>query len=169
MMGNHWLLGIAVAGLAACATGDGAGLRAGVDGAAQIRAAMGEPTTVWKAADGSATWEYARHPEGRRTFMVHMGADGRLQKIEQVMAPEVFSRVVVGKTTKDEVRRLLGQPYLESQFPRKGELVWDYRYWDAMSGFGSVFHVSFNSAGVVAGTVTTIDDGRYLQSGPGKD
>ena len=164
MMGK-WMAVLASAGLAACVSFGGEGLRPGASGD-EIRTAMGAPGTVWPEADGGSTWEYPRAPEGRQTFMVRLGADGRLREIRPALQAENFARVRAGVTKRDEVRRLLGAPYLESYFARKNETVWDYRYMDPLSGFGNTFHVSFDERGVVAGTANTVDDGRFIQSGP---
>lgn len=151
--------------LAACASYDGAGLRPGASGD-EIRAAMGEPGTIWREADGGATWEYARGPQGLQTYMARLGSDGRLREIRQVLNAETFASIRPGKTTRKEVRRLLGAPARELNFELKNEQVWDYRYFDAVSTYDYAFSVSFNPQGVVTGTGSAPDDPRYHASGP---
>lgn len=152
--------------LAGCVSYDGTGLRPGA-GSEEIRAAMGEPGTIWREENGGATWEYPRAPEGRHTFMVRIGADGRLREIRQVLNAETFAHIRVGSMKQDEVRRLLGAPYQESAFPRMKERVWDYRYLDPLNSFNTTLHIYFDEQGVVKRTGSTIDDSRYINSGPG--
>ena len=150
--------------LAACASYDGAGLRPGASGD-QIRSAMGEPGTIWREGDGSATWEYARGPQGLHTYMARLGSDGRLREIRQVLNTETFASIRPGTTTREEVRRLLGAPARELYFERKDDQVWDYRYLDELSRYEYAFSVHFNPLGVVTGTETAPDDPRYFSSG----
>lgn len=164
-MAKRWgILGFCL-GLAACASYDGAGLRPGAGGD-EIRAVMGEPGTVWPEADGGATWEYPRGPEGLQTFMVRLGPDGRLREIRQVLNAETFALVRPGKTTREEVRRLLGAPEKEVFFSRLGERVWSFRYFDPVRGYAHAFNVSFDERGIVTRTGSIVDDARFFQSGP---
>lgn len=144
---------------AACASYDGRGLRPGVDGAREVRALMGPPDEIWQEADGGSTWSYPRGPLGRQAYMVQLGADGRLKSIRQVLNEETFARIINGKTTRDEVRRLLGRPAEERFLPRKRETVWDYRYLDL--GQPYIFRIGFTEAGVVTDSVRIpeINDG----------
>lgn len=151
--------------LAACASYDGAGLRPGASGD-EVRSVMGEPGTIWREADGGATWEYPRGPQGLHTYMARLGSDGRLREIRQVLNIETFAGVRPGTMTREEVRRLLGAPAREIYFGRKDEQVWDYRYFDEASRYDYAFSVHFNRQGVVSGTQSTPDDPRYFSSGP---
>lgn len=163
-MSKKWIAcGLCLA-LAACASYDGAGLRPGASGD-EIRSAMGEPGTIWREADGGATWEYVRGPQGLHTYMARLGSDGRLREIRQVLNTGTFASIRPGTTTREEVRRLLGAPARELYFALKGEQVWDYRYFDEASRYDYAFSVHFDSLGVVSGTVTTPDDPRYFSSG----
>ncbi len=164
-MRKKWIAcGLCLA-LAACASYDGAGLRPGASGD-EIRSAMGEPGMIWREADGGATWEYARGPQGLHTYMARLGSDGRLREIRQVLNIETFASIRSGTTTREEVRRLLGAPARELYFVLKGEQVWDYRYFDEVSRYDYAFSVHFNPLGVVSGTETTPDDPRFFSSGP---
>lgn len=151
--------------LAACAGYDGAGLRHGASGD-EVRSVMGEPGTIWREADGGATWEYPRGPQGLHTYMARLGSDGRLREIRQVLTVETFASIRPGTTTREEVRRLLGTPAREIYFARKNEHTWDYRYFDEVSRYHYAFSVHFNQRGVVSGTQSTPDDARYFSSGP---
>lgn len=163
-MAKRWIaLGLCL-GLAACVSFDGRGLRPGASGD-EVRAAMGAPGTVWPEADGGATWEYPRGPNGLQTFMVRLGSDGRLREIRQVLNPESFARVRPG-ATREEVRRMLGAPEKEVRFERMKEWVWSFRYYDPVSDYAHAFNVSFDERGIVTRTGSVVDDGRFFQSGP---
>ena len=164
-MRKKWMAcGVCLA-LAACASYDGAELRPGASGD-EIRSAMGEPGTIWGEADGGATWEYARGPQGLHTYMARLGSDGRLRAIRQVLNIETFATIRPGTTRREEVRRLLGPPARELYFALKDEQVWDYRYFDEASRYDYAFSVHFNPLGVVSGTEATPDDPRFFASGP---
>jgi len=163
-MSRKWIACWICLALSACASYDGAGLRPGASGD-EIRASMGEPGTIWPEADGGATWEYVRGPQGLHTYMARLGSDGRLREIRQVLNSETFARIRPAVTTREEVRRLLGAPARELFFPLKEERVWDYRYFDFVTGYDYAFSVHFNSRGIVSGTETTPDDPRYFSSG----
>ncbi|MCK9381633.1 MAG: outer membrane protein assembly factor BamE [Sulfuritalea sp.] len=163
-MRKKWIASGLCLALAACASYDGAGLRPGASGD-EVRSVMGEPGTIWREADGGATWEYPRGPQGVHTYMARLGSDGRLREIRQVLNTETFASIRPGTTTREEVRRLLGAPARELYFVLKDERVWDYRYYDVVSKYDYAFSVHFNPAGVVSGTETTPDDPRFLSSG----
>lgn len=136
--------------LAACAT-DGRDLQPGVATAEAVRAQMGEPHAIVPEADGGQTWQYPRGPLGRQTFMVRLGADGRLVGIEQVLGDSGFGRIEVGQS-RDEVHRLLGPPCCVIPFPRRGETAWDYRFTDVWQR-PAIFSVIFDDAGRVRTTL----------------
>lgn len=146
--------------LAACASYDGRGLQPGVATGADVRALMGEPAAVHRGDAGEA-WEYPRGPQGYHTFMVRLGADGRLAGIDQVFSERFFGRVVAGMGG-DEVRRILGTPLRSVAFPARRERVWDYRWSDSPLDYTRYFHVVFDEAGRVKATLHTTE---YLPSG----
>lgn len=167
-MARPRLIAMAALGLAACMSYDGAALRPGARGE-EIRATMGAPATVWSEADGGATWEYPRGPMGLETFMLRLDGQGRLRDVRQVLVAETFARLQPGVSTRETVRRLLGTPARETVFERRNETVWDYRYHDPVSGYAHALHVVFDARGIVSGSGSTVDDSRYLMSGPGLD
>ena len=83
-------------------------LRPGETTMAQAREIMGAPTMKWQNADGSATWEYPRTPNGVVNYMLDFGPNERLREVRQVLTEANFSRVKEGMT-REEIRRLLGQ------------------------------------------------------------
>ena len=58
-----------------------------------------------------------------------------------------FGDLKPGVTTKEEVRKLIGTPLIESHFPRQGDEVWDYRYLQGTT-IVMMAYVYFDSKGV---------------------
>ncbi|MBT9522172.1 MAG: hypothetical protein IV101_14945, partial [Dechloromonas sp.] len=59
-------------------------MKAGITTQAEVRARMGEPGFVHHNDDGTATWEYARQPNGTNCYMITFGSNQVISKIEQV-------------------------------------------------------------------------------------
>ena len=129
-------------------------LEEGVATEADVRKQFGVPAAVYREADGSTTLEYTRQPEGRQNYMITIGTDGRMASLRQVLKAADFARVV-GGLDKPQVRRLLGQPAAKQQFALKQEEVWDWRYVE--SNENRIFSVTFDAAGRVASTASTLD------------
>ena len=91
-----------------------------------VRARMGTPTDTRVDRNGDRLWEYATGPEGTQTYLVRFGTDGRVKEVNQLLTEERFGMITVGKTTRAEVRSLLGQPSEEHQLPTTG-LWWSWR------------------------------------------
>ena len=71
------------------------------------------------------------------------------QFLEQVLYEQNFDRVIGGRTTRDELRLLLGPPNQEWLSINGWETIWDYRYWWA--GQQWVVHFGIDQKGVVTG------------------
>ena len=132
-------------------------LKPGVSSALEVRDRFGPPQMEWRNADGSVTWEYSRQPEGTECFMITIGPDRILRRIDQVLNDETFGRVERGMVG-DEVRRLLGRPAASQFFQLKQETVWEWLI-ERSGGDRSYFTVTFNTDGRVVGS------GRYLKPG----
>ena len=130
--------------LAACASYQGRGLQPGVATLPEVLAAMGEPAMRWQDTDGSLQLSYPRGPEGPYSFMVHLGADGRLKRIDNVLNDTYFARIVPG-SDQAFVLRTLGPstPQWAAYFKARDELVWEWLFCD---GGGSLarFDVLFD-------------------------
>jgi hypothetical protein len=137
---------------AGCASYSGWGLQPGVSTAADVRRVMGEPVKICPLDDGMQNWIYPRGPEGLHTFNAHIDRQGVLVGIENVLEDSGFARIRKGVTTRDEILCTFGPPILETYFEARRETVWDYRFRDAWN-YVSRFHVLFNDAGVVSGTL----------------
>jgi hypothetical protein len=143
---GQWLLiGLAVLGLSACASYSGSGLKPGVSSLAEVTAAMGQPALVWKNPDGSQQLAYPRGPAGTHTFMVQIGPDQRLHSIDNVLRYKYFAKILPGKTTQEEILRLLGPstPQWSMYYKARDELVWEWLYCDEQ-GYETKFDVLFD-------------------------
>ena len=89
---------------------------------------MGDPAMRWQDPDGSQQLAY---PRGIHSFMVHIGSDGRMQRIENVMDMKTFARIRPNMT-KSQVLRILGpsEPSGSAHFKARDELVWEWHYCD---------------------------------------
>lgn len=117
-----WCACLAPALLAACALPPP---QPGAD-EAQVRQVWGAPTDVHALPGGGQRLEYATGPYGRSTWMIDLGADGRVQRARQVLEPNAMLALPVGLSA-DELRRELGRPG-EVQGLWRGALVWSWRY-----------------------------------------
>ena len=141
--------------LGACAAYSGHGLKPGEDRLENVLQVMGQPAMRWQNADGSAQLAYPRGPMGHHTYMAHIGPDGKLRQITNVLDEKNFARIQSGMT-QDEVLRLIGPPYpgWTAYFKARDELAWEWSYCDAWNE-GARFHVLFdNSKGTVRSTMS---------------
>jgi outer membrane protein assembly factor BamE (lipoprotein component of BamABCDE complex) len=66
-----------------------------------------------------------------------------------------FSRIVAGKTTKDEVRAMFGVPARAHQYRAESGETWEYPYYGNYER--RIFWVEYASNGVVSKTDDTLD------------
>lgn len=97
------------------------------DAQTRVLASMGEPTARYALNGGAARLVYARGPMGQHTWMVDVGADGRVAGVKQVLGEAQFSLLPVG-ITSDELLREFGPPAHRRGGGRAGGEVWSYRY-----------------------------------------
>lgn len=138
------------------------GIVVGQSGEDDVRRQAGRPEIVWEEDNGARRLEYPRGPEGATTWMVTIGADGKVGAIEQVLTAENFARVHAGMS-RDDIRRLLGKPTKVEAFALKKEEVWGYRWWES-SQDKAFFNVHFDAAGKVTHTSRS-DDPSKMQGG----
>jgi hypothetical protein len=143
--------------LAGCASYSGWGLQPGVSTGADVRRIMGEPAKNCPLPGGEQNWIYPRGPRGLETFNAHIGSDGVLRSLENVLNERGFARVVKAKSTKGDVLCLFGPPILETYYQARHELVWDYRFMDPWD-YPSRFYVLFDDAGIVTNTMQIRED-----------
>lgn len=145
--------------LNACASYSGSTLVPGQSSQADVRNLMGAPATIHagRGESWSESWEYPRGPFGRDTYMLRFSTSGVLLQIEQVLSLASISKVRIGETDREGVRRLLGRPALVTPYGKDGEL-WDYA---ALSSDGMRRRVRL---GVVFGS-----DGLALSAGESEE
>ena len=120
---------VLLAALAAgCASFDGRGLVAGQSTADEVERLMG-PAADRRAGPAGETWlYYPRQPAGRKTFVARIAPDGTLIALEQRLTDENIAKIMPQTTRGDEVRALLGPPYLVTRFPRLQREAWEYHF-----------------------------------------
>ena len=123
-----------------------------------VRARLGAPTEIRKDRSGDELWEYAGGAEGHETHLVRLGPDGKVKEVTQILTQERLLAVVPGKTTKQEVRDLLGRP-AEQRMTGVGE-TWSWRY-VVDGGLRGHLFVSFNPDSTVRERGTVIDAINY--------
>ena len=131
-------------------------LKPGVSTAAEVRERFGTPGMEWQNDDGSVTWEYTRQPQGTECFMITIGPDRVLRKIEQVLNESTFARIQRGMSG-DEVRRMLGAPASRQRLELSGETVLNWRTKSQPGGEVTFFSVYFNDDGRVVRTGNTTE------------
>ena len=126
-------------GLVACALSLFAGCAAVVaptpgQPQAELLQRWGPPTARYSMPDGATRLEYATGPYGRTTWMVDLGADGRVVGARQVLNEAEFQAVqtAAGRSadglSREELLRWLGTPGERRSGGRAGGQVWSWRY-----------------------------------------
>ena len=139
----------------ACASYGGSRLEPGTARLEDVYLTMGQPALSWQDSDGSLQLAYPRGPAGFDTFMVRLGADGKVQSIESVLDVQHLADIRAGMS-REEVLRILGPSDANCTvyFEARDELVWDWRY-RSISGEPRRMMVLFDSAsGRVRSTMT---------------
>ena len=117
---------LATALLSACASYSGSSLVAGKSTAADVEALMGKPAERVEKPGGGSVLYYPHGPAGRETYAVSIGADGKVQAVEQRLTDANIAKLVRGSSTTREVRELFGPPSLTTRLPRLERDVWEY-------------------------------------------
>ncbi|MBE0624437.1 MAG: hypothetical protein IH606_06465 [Burkholderiales bacterium] len=133
--------------LAGCASYSGSSLVAGKSTAAEAEALMGKPAERVEKPGGGSVLYYPRGPAGRETYAVLIGADGKVQAVEQRLTDGNIAKLVLGTTTAREVRELFGPPAHTAQLPRREREVWEYPM--DTTAMPYVLYVQLSSDGIV--------------------
>ncbi len=133
--------------LSACASYSGSGLIAGQSTAAEVEALMGKPAERFEKSGGGSVFFYPRGPLGRETYAVVIGANGKVQAIEQRLTDANIAKLVLGTTTAREVRELFGPPSVTTHYARLQRDVWEYPMDPLYRPF--VLTVQFSADGIV--------------------
>jgi hypothetical protein len=89
---------------AGCATGVQPGMSR-----EQVLASYGTPTRI-VPLDSGTRLQYSRQPAGQSAVMVDLDASGKVVSARQVLNMRDFSRIEVGKWTREDVEREFGRP-----------------------------------------------------------
>ncbi len=73
-----------------------------------VRAALGEPASRMKLADGTVRLVYSRQPMGQEVWWMYFDRNGRYIRLENAMTEKAFSLTKPGVTTRAEVLQLFG-------------------------------------------------------------
>ena len=101
-------------------------IKPGQTTANEVRTRMGEPGAQYSNDDGSVTWEYDRQPSGVHCYMITIGPDQVVQKLEQVLTESNYAKAREG-LSKAEIRRLYGRPGSIQRFDNLREEIWEWR------------------------------------------
>jgi len=94
---------------------------------ADVRARLGNsPDTHVDRGNGDRIWNYPTGPQGHETYQIRLGTDGKVKSVTQVLTEEQLDKVVVNKTTKDEVAVMFGPRYEEVVY--LPGLTWTWKY-----------------------------------------
>ena len=154
-----WIVFFATLLLSGCASYSGRGLKPGEDSLENVLHVMGQPAMRWKESDGSVNLFFPRGPMGLETYMVTIGPDGKLRKIENVLDDKNFARIKAGMT-KDEVLHILGPSYSvwTVYYKSRDELAWEWRYCDDTSKTARFDVLIDNSKSTVRSTIRQSED-----------
>jgi len=128
-----------------------------------VRARVGTPTDIRFDRNGDELWEYASGPAGFETYLVRVGADGKVKDVSQILTDDQLMKIVPGTMTKADARNLLGRPS-DQTFTGAGT-VWSWRF----ARFGvqpGYLTVRFNPDNTVMERIAIIDPsgGRMIDS-----
>ena len=133
--------------LAGCASLGDSGLLPGKATGAEVEAMFGRPAERVMKPDGGSVLYYPGGPIGRTSYAVSVGADGKLQAIEQRLTDENIAKIMVGTTTAQQVRELLGPSLIHTKLPWQERDVWEYKM--PIEPTRYVLWVQFSTDGIV--------------------
>ena len=119
----------------------------------EVRAKVGNPTDIRFDSNGDELWEYGGGYKGTETYLVRAGRDGLVKSVMQLRSQEQFDKIQTGRSTKADVRDLLGQPSDES-FLYNGT-SWTWR--GQLTGQRIQFVVHFGSGNVALSKLIMAD------------
>jgi hypothetical protein len=113
---------------------------------------LAHPAETRPGPNGETVRYYPQLPYGRVTYAARFGADGKLIAIEQRLTGENIAKLVRGRTTKAEVRDLLGPPWQPVVVARMEREMWTYPMRLASDPMPKWFVVQISPDGVVRET-----------------
>jgi hypothetical protein len=91
---------------------------------------MGQPSRVVRLPAGERL-QYSQQPAGQYAWMVDLDAAGRVTQARQVLTATEFSRIELGKWTRDDVEREFGRPARIDAVANWNGPIMTYRWRDA--------------------------------------
>ena len=119
-------------------------IKPGITTQAEVRNRMGEPGFIHWNDDGTATWEYSRQPAGVHCYMISFDRQEIVSRLDQVLNETSYGLLRPGMS-KDEVRRLYGQPARKQVFTNLREEIWEWRIEGVMPLDETYFMVHFDT------------------------
>jgi hypothetical protein len=114
----------------------------------EVIARAGQPVGVWPLPGGGQRMQYTLQPVGQYAFMVDLDAAGRVTDVRQVMTPDEFARIEVGKWTREDVDREFGPPAQIDRVTSFDGIIYTYRWYEPGQG-GMFYWVYIDPRGVV--------------------
>jgi len=152
--------------LSGCASYSGRGLVAGQSTAAEVEALMGKPAERIARPDGGSVLYYPHGPAGRETYAVSLGADGKVETIEQRLTDANIAKLMAGTSTTREARELFGPPARTTHLSRLQRDVWEYPMDSVATPY--ILYVQFSPDGIVREAFKMKDYSAMPPSGSGK-
>jgi len=122
----------------------------------EMRAKVGIPTDIRFDRNGDELWEYAQGPAGYETYLVRVGADGKVKEVTQILTEDQLMKIVPGTMNKADARNLLGRPS-DQTFTGAGT-VWSWRF-QRVGVQPGYLTVIFNPDNTVKDRIAIIDPG----------
>ena len=123
---------------------------------AEVVRDLGEPNARVVLSDGRTRLVYSGQPFGQDCWWMTIGADGRFEKVENVLDRAHFALVKPGQSTEKDVYDLFGKPAEKYEFRLKNEHAWMYRFKDE-GMFDMACWMQFNTEGIVTEVGYTLD------------
>jgi hypothetical protein len=117
----------------------------------EVVARLGRPNAVYDLPEGGKRLEYGDRSLMQEAWMVDLDPAGRVTQVRQVHSVEVFSRLRVGKDTKEVVLRELGQPWEIQYYRLSGLTAWMYPYKED-GIWNSMMAINFDDRGILHST-----------------
>jgi hypothetical protein len=95
----------------------------------EVLARYGAPARV-VPLNGGARLQYSRQPAGQSAVMVDLDAAGRVVAVRQVLSAQEFSKIEVGRWTREDVERAFGPPAFVDRVASWSGSIMNYRWLD---------------------------------------
>ena len=112
----------------------------GIDTRAEVLARMGGSPFIWFDRDGQEHWDYSRNPFSSFGYRASFDETGTVVEWRELRRRQDVSRLEVGKSTVEDVRRAFGQP--QRLFYIRGDAHWQWRVARGSGPFRLVAQIS---------------------------